>query len=503
MRRVTGEGSERRGGPGRRDLRWRRPQRGHVLSVDDEAQRERDGVQSGAHPTPEPPRGDAPISSSPPRRSLPRQPRFPIWSVPLWLGGPSVADDAIAQAPPATFERALRAEFGPFTRWVAETFFPPVRCTPQTLATLKGLSDRGFVVHVMRTTAWINFLYLAWLMVRHGLPAVRAVVNLRPWFTRPWTKCDLPATSASASAPRRSSGASGLIFLRESAFNSARGVGDAARPLPCPGGAGQEVGPARLPRARALPLGEVAAEADPERLRSRLRQPRGARLPATRSARSIATTSAPSSASVSRSISSTSSPRTPTRRPRCWRARCAPPSPTTSPARRAPCTARRASRPSASSTRRCATRVFQQALAEAAQEKSRSLESVQREARRNLRAIAAKYSPTVTALAPKSLDSIFNRIYDGVEVDEAGPRARHEGGVARAGGLHPEPQEPRRLPGDELRALQAQLPGAAGGRRREPLLLPPGLGAPAGGRLLPPPLLQGATRSTPPASRPT
>jgi glycerol-3-phosphate O-acyltransferase len=47
-------------------------------------------------------------------------------------------------------------------------------------------------------------------------------------------------------------------------------------------------------------------------------------------------------------------------------------------------------------------------------------ESVYREARRNLKAIAARPSPTMLAFASPVLDWIFQRIYDGIEVDEGG-----------------------------------------------------------------------------------
>jgi glycerol-3-phosphate O-acyltransferase len=47
-------------------------------------------------------------------------------------------------------------------------------------------------------------------------------------------------------------------------------------------------------------------------------------------------------------------------------------------------------------------------------------ESVYREARRNLKAIAARPSPTTLAFASPVLDWIFQRIYDGIEVDEGG-----------------------------------------------------------------------------------
>ncbi len=330
-----------------------------------------------------------------------------------------MAEDAIAQAPPEGFERAMRAEFGPLTRWVAEEFFSPVRCTPQTLATLKGLSDRGFVVHVMRTTAWINFLYLVWLMVRHGLPAVRAVVNLRPWFTRPWTKCDLHSDFATRFGQAAKQGTSGLIFLRESAFNSARGVETRHDPFPALVELAkkserpvylvpelflwekwqQKLTPSIFDRVFGSPeapgfLHSLGAfYRNHKRAQFRVGEPIDLKhfvtenpdTPTEVLARKVRGALAHHLARETRAVHG--------------------------PPRKAP-------ERILDETMR--DKVFQQALAEAAQEKNRSIESVQREARRNLRAIAAKYSPTVTALASKSLDSIFNRIYDGVEVDEAG-----------------------------------------------------------------------------------
>src|SRR4051812_14682497 len=61
-------------------------------------------------------------------------------------------------------------------------------------------------------------------------------------------------------------------------------------------------------------------------------------------------------------------------------------------------------------------------LAEIAKEKNRSAESVEREARKDLREIAARYDPFVIDLLKLFLNFVFNRIYDGVDVDEAGMR---------------------------------------------------------------------------------
>src|SRR5262249_22936374 len=83
---------------------------------------------------------------------------------------------------------ALEAELGPVLRGLARLYFEPVRFLPDAEAQLRDLSARGFVVHVMRTTAWVNYLYLAWALVQRDLPPVRAVVNLRRWPTRPWRR---------------------------------------------------------------------------------------------------------------------------------------------------------------------------------------------------------------------------------------------------------------------------------------------------------------------------
>src|SRR5438552_11135468 len=59
-------------------------------------------------------------------------------------------------------------------------------------------------------------------------------------------------------------------------------------------------------------------------------------------------------------------------------------------------------------------------LTEIAGEKGRALESVEREARKDLREIAARYSPLAVDLIERVLNIVFNRIYDGVDVDERG-----------------------------------------------------------------------------------
>src|SRR5436190_11067143 len=64
--------------------------------------------------------------------------------------------------------------------------------------------------------------------------------------------------------------------------------------------------------------------------------------------------------------------------------------------------------------------LLRRALAEIARERGRSDESVEREARKDLREIAARYKPLVVDILKRLLDFVFHRIYDGVDVDEEG-----------------------------------------------------------------------------------
>ena len=59
-------------------------------------------------------------------------------------------------------------------------------------------------------------------------------------------------------------------------------------------------------------------------------------------------------------------------------------------------------------------------LAEIAREKGRADDSVEREARKDLREIAARYNPIGVDILKIFLDFVFNRIYDGVDVDAQG-----------------------------------------------------------------------------------
>jgi len=126
----------------------------------------------------------------------------------------------------------LREEFGPITRELAHRYFAPVRFPEDADERLRELSSTGFVVHVMRSTAWLNYMYLDWALVSRGLPPVRAVVNLRPWITRPWRHAAQRGDHDVRFTYARRQGGSGLIFLKKGGFLRASGSDIKEDPFP-------------------------------------------------------------------------------------------------------------------------------------------------------------------------------------------------------------------------------------------------------------------------------
>jgi glycerol-3-phosphate O-acyltransferase len=329
-----------------------------------------------------------------------------------------VADDALSTREPFVPSQ-MRHEFGPLGRALARHYFEPVRFPASAVDQLRSLTHQGFVVHVMRTTAWINYLYLAWAMVRHGLPPVRAVVNLRRWFTRPFTLAAMRGDFAVRFTYARRQGGSGLVFLRESAFNTARGRETREDPFPALVAMArasdepvflvpelllwekwqQKVTPSIFDRIFGSPEAPGFLHAVATFMRNFRRAHLRVGEPINLK-RFIEASEGASDAVIARKVRSALSHHL----SRETRAVFGPPR---KPVDRLIDEAMR-------------DRVFQQAIADVAKEKGRAPAAVEREARRNMNAIAARYSPTVVGFAAPVLHWVFNRIYDGVEVDEAG-----------------------------------------------------------------------------------
>lgn len=311
----------------------------------------------------------------------------------------------------------LEEELGPFTRRAAERYFQPVRFTQEAEARLRELQERGLVIHVMRTTAWINFMYLAWLLCRRGLSPLRAAVNLRPWFTRPFRQTAQRGAIDVRFTYARRQGGSGLIFLRRSALGIAEGKSSREDPFPALVAMARkserpvflvpelfvwEKSAVRLvpslvdrifgsPDAPGFIHSMLAFWRNRRRAQFRVGEPldltrfvaENAGDPDEVLARKVRGTLHHHLAHETRSVFG----------------------PPVKPHARLIEEALR-------------DRVLRRSLEEHARATSRSVESVTREARRNLRQIAARRSPVVLGLMSKVLTWTLHRIYESIEVDE-------------------------------------------------------------------------------------
>ena len=313
----------------------------------------------------------------------------------------------------------LKKEFGPLSRKLASRFFGRVRFSATALADLERLYQTGYVVHVMRTTAWVNYFYLSWAMVVHSMPPVRAVANLRRWFTRPFSRCYLSGPFEERFHKAFLHGGCGLVFLRETVFGKAEGTIVREDPFPAlveltkrldkpiflvpelfvwkkstqkiaPGfldyvfGAPEHPGflhslgafftnfhRAQFRVGEPINLSAFVQGADPKDCPLLARKVRG--VLSVHLARETRAVFGPPIKSTERLLQET-----------------------------------------------MRDRDFQNRLASISQEQSRSIESTHKEARRALRSIAAKQNSTVLALTAPLMSLLFHRIYDGIEVDEAG-----------------------------------------------------------------------------------
>jgi len=318
-----------------------------------------------------------------------------------------------------SYSLALRDEIGPVGRTLASHFFEGIRFSREAESELERLSKDGFVVHVMRTTAWVNYLYLAWALVRRGLPPIRAVVNLRRWFTRPWRRAaQRGELEVRLTYARRKSG-SALVFLKRSALGTARGRSTKEDPFPALVAfarksdrpvylvpelfvwekSRERLKPAVLdyifgsPEAPGFLHSLVAFFRNYRRAQFRMGEPLDLRtfvqerpgVPDGQIARKARGALYHHLARQTRAV-------------------FGPPP-------------KSADRLIEQALR---DRTLNRALNEYAVKSHRRMEAVVSEARRALRSIAARPSATVVGLAMPLLHWVFNRIYDGIEVDEAG-----------------------------------------------------------------------------------
>jgi glycerol-3-phosphate O-acyltransferase len=311
------------------------------------------------------------------------------------------------------------AEFGPILRYFAKRYFDDVRFIENSENQLKQLSEKGFVVHVMRTTAWVNYLYLSWSLLRRGLPPLRAVVNLRRWMTRPWRMAAQRGEPAVRFTYARRNGGAALIFIKRTAFGRAEGKELREDPFPSlvsiarrEGApvylvpelfvwekAGQRLQPSIVdyvfgsPDAPGFLHTVVAFWRNYRRAQFRVGEPIDLQSFIAQNPRS-------SDEIIARKVRGALSQHL----ARETRAVFGPP--------------RKPTHRLIEETLR--DRTLRRTLEHQAKALNRPLPGLERRARKDLQSIAAKPEPTVIGLIAPVLGWVFNRLYDGIEVDEAG-----------------------------------------------------------------------------------
>lgn len=110
----------------------------------------------------------------------------------------------------------MHTRYGPLLRWLFARFFGPVRFPAEAQERLEDLARRGTPVYVMRSAGILNFLYFNWAFARRGLPLARAVLGLGTFLYRPLNLAAKSRRSRGAGAVVNAAreGHASMVFLR-------------------------------------------------------------------------------------------------------------------------------------------------------------------------------------------------------------------------------------------------------------------------------------------------
>src|SRR5712691_8368113 len=328
----------------------------------------------------------------------------------------------VQTAPP----RRAPAHYGPWARWLLARMFGPVQFPQEAVEPLKALAQRSTPVYVLRSSSLIALLYFNWIFWKQGLPLARAATGLGSRIFAPFARWYLGGEQVKASergamaqvveAVRR--GESAMVFLR-APRTVASSVTAIADPFP-----------ALVELQRAAPDRPIALVPLTFLLRNRPRKLAGSwrdalfgdpeEPGAIRSMlgffnrkNTFVKVGEPVDLREVNAMQADAETARVARRVRGFlhqhlsrEMRVVTGPPLKGPGRVVEETLRDLS--------------LRRALAEIAAEKGRSLESAEKEARKDLREIAARYSPLAVDAIKRLLNFVFNRIYDGVDVDERG-----------------------------------------------------------------------------------
>lgn len=334
---------------------------------------------------------------------------------------------ADSETAPAALTLRRTPQYGPFARWLLHKLFDPVPFPASDLPRLQETAHKATLVYVLRSSSLLNLLYFNWTLWKLGLPIARAATGLGyrlfAWILRwymggPQIKAARGGEVANVvEAIKR--GEAAMVFLRAPRTLPSAVVG-LPDPFPAlvelqrqqPGKPIALVPLTFLWRRRPRKLGGSLRDfflGDPEEpgairtLLGYLRSRKSAYVKVGETVLLSDVDAMQREAEVARVA----------RRVRGWvhqhlarETRVVTGPPLKPPARVIEETLR--------------DLTLRKTLTEIATEKNRQPEVVEREARRDLREIAARYNGFVIDVLKIILNIIFTKIYDGVDVDEAG-----------------------------------------------------------------------------------
>ena len=95
-------------------------------------------------------------------------------------------DASLPPPPPAAASPPPAApRFNWLVEWICRRLFASIRISPSTVEHIRTLAARGPIVYVMRRRSWVDFLLVAFVLKREGLPAPEFVNDLPLFWARP------------------------------------------------------------------------------------------------------------------------------------------------------------------------------------------------------------------------------------------------------------------------------------------------------------------------------
>lgn len=121
----------------------------------------------------------------------------------------------------------MHTRYGPISRFLFRKFFGPVHFPEAAQEQLEDLARRGTIVYVMRSAGLLNVLYFNWAFVRRGLPLARALLGLSTFLPRPIEKLlhrFRRVATADSVVDAVARGDAAMVFLRRPALLRSKGA---------------------------------------------------------------------------------------------------------------------------------------------------------------------------------------------------------------------------------------------------------------------------------------